>query len=179
MFFFSHKISRQCNTSADQFFKCSAWAHVGHHSRRVSWFCQQICHRGRCMTVCGRGEHGGAVRDGDSTSLPSFRSRNSGETLRAAIIHYMATSARLQWWGWLFRYAIGRMTKLCLKGSSTPAYKGAWRGQHDGSGADTTWSPRLSPMRVYKATRHGLVCGSAISSCVQYHHGLSSNWAAR
>jgi hypothetical protein len=42
------------------------------------------------------GEHGGAIQDGGSTSLPSFRSRNSGETLRAAIIHYMATSARLQ-----------------------------------------------------------------------------------
>jgi hypothetical protein len=42
------------------------------------------------------GEHGGATRDGGSTSLPSFRSRNSGETLRAAIIHYMATSAQLQ-----------------------------------------------------------------------------------
>jgi hypothetical protein len=38
------------------------------------------------------GEHGGAIRDGGSTSLPSFRSRNGG----AAIIHYMATSARLQ-----------------------------------------------------------------------------------
>jgi hypothetical protein len=42
------------------------------------------------------GEHGGAIRDGGRTSLPSFRSRNGGETLRAAIIHYMATSARLQ-----------------------------------------------------------------------------------
>jgi hypothetical protein len=42
------------------------------------------------------GEHGRAIRDGGSTSLPSFRSRNAGETLRAAIIHYMATSARLQ-----------------------------------------------------------------------------------
>jgi hypothetical protein len=42
------------------------------------------------------GEHGGAIQDGGSTSLPSFRSRNGGETLRAAIIHYMATSARLQ-----------------------------------------------------------------------------------
>jgi hypothetical protein len=41
------------------------------------------------------GEHGGAIRDGGSTSLASFRSRNGGETLRAAIIHYMATSARL------------------------------------------------------------------------------------
>jgi hypothetical protein len=42
------------------------------------------------------GEHGGAIWDGGSTSLPSFSSRNGGETLRAAIIHYMATSARLQ-----------------------------------------------------------------------------------
>jgi hypothetical protein len=42
------------------------------------------------------GEHGGAIRDGGSTSLPSFRSRNGGETLHASIIHYMATSARLQ-----------------------------------------------------------------------------------
>jgi hypothetical protein len=42
------------------------------------------------------GEHGGAIRDGGSMSLPSFRSRNGGETLRAALIHYMATSARLQ-----------------------------------------------------------------------------------
>jgi hypothetical protein len=42
------------------------------------------------------GEHGGAIRDGSSMSLPSFRSRNGGETLRAAIIHYTATSARLQ-----------------------------------------------------------------------------------
>jgi hypothetical protein len=42
------------------------------------------------------GEHGGAIRDGGSMSLPSFRSRNGGETLCAAIIHYMATSARLQ-----------------------------------------------------------------------------------
>jgi hypothetical protein len=42
------------------------------------------------------GEHGGAIQDGGSTSLPRFRSRNGGETLRAAIIHYMATNARLQ-----------------------------------------------------------------------------------
>jgi hypothetical protein len=42
------------------------------------------------------GEDGGAIRDGGSTSLPNFRSRNGGETLRAAIIHYKATSARLQ-----------------------------------------------------------------------------------
>jgi hypothetical protein len=42
------------------------------------------------------GEHGRAIQDGGSTSLPSFRSRNGGETLRAAIIYYMTTSARLQ-----------------------------------------------------------------------------------
>jgi hypothetical protein len=42
------------------------------------------------------GEHEGAIRYGDSTSLPSFRSRDDGEILRAAIIHYMTTSARLQ-----------------------------------------------------------------------------------
>jgi hypothetical protein len=42
------------------------------------------------------GEHGGAIQDDGSTSLPSFRSRNGDETLRAAIIHYMATSAWLQ-----------------------------------------------------------------------------------
>jgi hypothetical protein len=60
------------------------------------------------------GEHGGAIRDGGSTSLPSFRSRNGGETLRAAIIHYMATSARLQRRGWLFRYAIGRKPSCCV-----------------------------------------------------------------
>jgi hypothetical protein len=40
------------------------------------------------------------------------------------------------------------MAKSCLKGFSTPAYKGAWRGLHVGTGADTTWSPRLSPTRV-------------------------------
>jgi hypothetical protein len=42
------------------------------------------------------GEHGGVIWDSGSTSLPSFRSRNGGETLHAAINHYMATSARLQ-----------------------------------------------------------------------------------
>jgi hypothetical protein len=42
------------------------------------------------------GEHSRAIRDVGSTSLPSFRSRNSGETLHASIIHYMATSAQLQ-----------------------------------------------------------------------------------
>jgi hypothetical protein len=42
------------------------------------------------------GEHGGAIRDDGSMSLPSFRSRNGDEILRATIDHYMATSARLQ-----------------------------------------------------------------------------------
>jgi hypothetical protein len=42
------------------------------------------------------GEHGGAIRDDGSMSLPSFRSCDGGETLRAAINHYMATSARLE-----------------------------------------------------------------------------------
>jgi hypothetical protein len=42
------------------------------------------------------GEHGRAIRDNGSTSLPSFRSCNGGKTLYAAIIHYMATSAQLQ-----------------------------------------------------------------------------------
>jgi hypothetical protein len=42
------------------------------------------------------GEHGRVIQDGGSTSLPSFRSRNGSEILRVAIIHYMATSARLQ-----------------------------------------------------------------------------------
>jgi hypothetical protein len=42
------------------------------------------------------GEHSGAIQDGGCTSLPNFKSRNGGETLRAAIILYMTTSARLQ-----------------------------------------------------------------------------------
>jgi hypothetical protein len=50
---------------------------------------------GVCWFVEG-GEHGGAIRDDGSMSLPSFRSRNDGKTLCAAIIHYMATSVRLQ-----------------------------------------------------------------------------------
>jgi hypothetical protein len=41
------------------------------------------------------GEHDGAIWDGGSTSLPSFRPRNGGETLCATINYYMATSARL------------------------------------------------------------------------------------
>jgi hypothetical protein len=90
---------RSTSSADGEWLASSAPSVSGAQRRRpapLSWFCQQICHRGRCMAVCGRGEHGGAIRDGGSTSLPSFRSRNGGETLRAAIIHYMATSARLQ-----------------------------------------------------------------------------------
>jgi hypothetical protein len=62
--------------------------------------CRRFIHKfaigvGVCRFVEG-GEHGGAIQDGGSMSLPSFRSRNGGDTLCAAIIHYMATSARLQ-----------------------------------------------------------------------------------
>jgi hypothetical protein len=64
------------------------------------WLCRGFVNRSAIEVGVWRfvegGEHGGAIRDGGSMSLPSFRSRNGGETLRAAIIHYMATSARLQ-----------------------------------------------------------------------------------
>jgi hypothetical protein len=53
---------------------------------------------------------------------------------------------------------------LCLKGSSTPAYKGAWRGHHDGTGADTLWSPRLSPMRILQ--------GNPPWACLRIRHEL-------
>jgi hypothetical protein len=51
-------------------------------------------------------------------------------------------------------------------GFPTLAYKGAWRGLHGGTGVDTTWSPRLSPMRVIQGNppwvclriRHKLLC---------------------
>jgi hypothetical protein len=56
------------------------------------------------------------------------------------------------------------MSKLCLKGFSTPTYKRAWRGLHDGTGADTTWSPRLSPMRVLQ--------GNPPWACLQICHEL-------
>jgi hypothetical protein len=119
------------------------------------------------------GEHGGAIQDGGSTSLPSFRSRDGGEILRAAIMHYMATSARLQWWGWLFRYAIGRMTLISLASRAAPrrAYKGAWRGLHVGTGVDTTWSPRLSPMRVRQGNPPWAVSGSAMGLSSVILHG--------
>jgi hypothetical protein len=113
------------------------------------------------------GENGGAIQDGGSTSLPSFRSLNGGDTLRATINHYMATSNRLQCWGWLFCYAIGRMSKtICLKGFSMPAYKGAWHGHHDGTGVDTIWSPVLSPIKCR------VLQGNPPWACLQIRHKL-------
>jgi hypothetical protein len=79
----------------------------------------------------------------------------------------MATSARLQWWGWLFCYAIGRMSKtICLEGFSTLAYKGTWRGHHGGSGADTIWSPRLSPIQ------YRVLQGNPPWACLWIRHKL-------
>jgi hypothetical protein len=52
----------------------------------------------------------------------------------------------------------------CLKGSSTPAYKGAWHGHHDGTGVDTIWSPRLSPTRVLQ--------GNPPWACLRIRHKL-------
>jgi hypothetical protein len=80
------------------------------------------------MAVCGGGGHGEAIQDGSITSLPSFRSHSGDEILRAAIIHYNGN-----------KYSVTMMRlSVRLKGSSTQAYKGAWRGHHGGSGADTT-----------------------------------------
>jgi hypothetical protein len=67
------------------------------------------------------------------------------------------------------RYAICYILAIlaissCLKGSSTPAYKGAWRGHHGGSGADTIWNPRLSPMRVLQ--------GNLPWACLRIRHKL-------
>jgi hypothetical protein len=56
------------------------------------------------------------------------------------------------------------MSKLCLKGFSTLAYNGAWRGLHDGTGADTTWSLRLSPMHALQ--------GNPPWACLQIRHEL-------
>jgi hypothetical protein len=72
----------------------------GHKLRKEVIFCRGFVNRSAIGVGIWRfvegGEHEGAIRDGGSTSLPSFRSRDGGEILRAAIIHYMATSARLQ-----------------------------------------------------------------------------------
>jgi hypothetical protein len=81
------------------------------------------------------GEHGGAILDESSTSLPSFKSRSGGEIQCVAIIHHNGNKCSVT----MMRLPVS------LKVSSTPAYKGAWR-RHHGSEADTTWSPRLSPI---------------------------------
>jgi hypothetical protein len=88
-----------------------------------------------------------------------------------------------------------RTSNLASRAAPRRAYKDAWRGLHVGTGADTTWSPRLSPMRVRQGnppwavsgSAMGMpvsnppwaVSGSAISACVLYHHGNCSKWAAR
>jgi hypothetical protein len=45
-----------------------------------------------------------------------------------------------------------------------PAYKGAWRWLHDGTGADTNWSPRLSPMHALQ--------GNPPWACLRIRHEL-------
>jgi hypothetical protein len=90
------------------------------------------------------------VRDRD---YPGSRPRDGG-SLHPATTHYNGTMCtgyngcvgRYAIY-YVFCYAIDLMAKSCLEGSSTPAYKGAWRGHHGGSGADTIWSPRLSPIQ--------------------------------
>jgi hypothetical protein len=47
-----------------------------------------------------------------------------------------------------------------------PAYKGAWRGHHDGNGADTIWSPRLSPIQCR------VLQGNPPWACLQIRHKL-------
>jgi hypothetical protein len=84
-------------------------------------------------------EHGGVIRDGSSTSLPRFRSLSGGGILCAAINHYNGNKCSI-----IMIVSIP-CYRACLKGSSTPAYKGALHGYHGGSGMDTTWSPRLTP----------------------------------
>jgi hypothetical protein len=53
---------------------------------------------------------------------------------------------------------------LALASRAAPrrAYKGAWRGLHIGTRADTTWSPRLSPMHVLQGNMPWAVSGSAM-----------------
>jgi hypothetical protein len=77
---------------------------------------------------------------------PGSRPRGGG-SLHPTTTHYngiMCTGYN----GCVGRYAIWYVLAIsCFEGSSTPAYKGAWRGHHGGSGADTIWSPRLSPIQ--------------------------------
>ena len=73
--------------------------------------------RGRGAIELGR-ERGfgdvGCSGDGMTKGLPSFGSRNGGETLRAAIIHYKAISPSYS----------GSRLRTCLNASQGPAYKG-------------------------------------------------------
>jgi hypothetical protein len=63
-------------------------------------FCRCIFDESPVRGASRRGERGGAIGRGvagmGSHELPSFRPCNSGEILRAAIIHNKATCARLQ-----------------------------------------------------------------------------------
>jgi hypothetical protein len=55
---------------------------------------------------------------------------------------------------------------LCLKGFSTPTYKGAWRGHHGGTGADTIWSPTLSLIQCR------VLQGNPPWACLRIRHKL-------
>jgi hypothetical protein len=74
---------------------------------------------------------------------------------------------------------------FCPRAAPRRAYKGAWRGLHVGTGADTTWSPRLSPLRVLQGnlpwaisepamghlqTRHGPVVNNPPWACLRIRH---------
>jgi hypothetical protein len=61
----------------------------------------------------------------------------------------------------------------CCASRAAPrrAYKGAWRGLHVGTGADTTWSPRLSPTRVLQGNLPWAVSEPAIGLSSVVHHG--------
>jgi hypothetical protein len=54
----------------------------------------------------------------------------------------------------------------CLEGFHTPTYKGAWHGHHDGTRADTIWSPRLSPIQCR------VLQGNPPWACLRIHHKL-------
>jgi hypothetical protein len=77
--------------------------------------------------------------------------------------------------GWLFRYAIGRKIVCCLVPQGL-----LHAGLIKAPGVGYMMVPERIQLGVldkvlcmyYKATRHGPVFGSAISSCVQYRRGL-------
>jgi hypothetical protein len=71
---------------------------------------------------------------------PGSRPRGGG-SLHPATTHYSGTMCTVTMVVLVaMRSAMSSilMAKSCLKGSSTPAYKGAWRGHHGSSGAGTT-----------------------------------------